>query len=53
VQTSYVLVNCDLGTEMNVIEKIRNIEFVKIHGTFDAFEIIAKIGSNYAQGSNN
>lgn len=44
MQTAYVLINCDLGAEMNVIEKLKNIESVKeIHGTFGAFDIIAKI----------
>ena len=44
MQTAYVLVNCDLGTEMDVIEKLRCIESIKeVHGTFGAFDIIAKI----------
>lgn len=44
MQTVNVLVKCDLGTEINVIEKLRRINSIKeIHGTFGAFDIIAKI----------
>jgi len=44
MQTAYVLVNCDLSTEMDVIEKLRHMDSIKeIHGIFGAFDIIAKI----------
>ncbi len=44
MQTAYVLINCDLGTEMDVIEKLRHMDSIKeIRGTFGAFDIIAKI----------
>lgn len=44
MHTAYVLVNCDLGTEIDVIEKLRHMDSVKeIHGTFGAFDIVAKI----------
>ena len=44
METAYVLVNCDLGSEDAVIEDLRHIESVKeIHGTFGAYDIIAKI----------
>ncbi|MDH3311548.1 MAG: Lrp/AsnC ligand binding domain-containing protein [Nitrosopumilus sp.] len=44
MHTAYVLVNCNLGTEMDVIEKLRHMDSVKeIHGTFGAFDIVVKI----------
>lgn len=44
METAYVLVNCDLGSEETVIEDLRHIESVKeIPGTFGAYDIVAKI----------
>ncbi len=44
METAYVLVNCDLGSEMKIIEELKHIDSVKeIHGTFGAYDIIAKI----------
>ncbi len=44
METAYVLVNCDLGSEETVIEDLRHIESVKeIHGIFGAYDIVAKI----------
>ena len=41
---AYVLVNCDLGAEDEVIDGLKQIEQVKeVHGTFGAYDIIAKI----------
>ena len=41
---AYVLINCDLGSEENVIEELKHIENVKeVHGTFGAYDIIAKV----------
>ena len=42
--TAYVLINCDLGKEENIIENLRHIDFVKeIQGTFGAYDVVAKI----------
>ena len=42
--TAYVLINCDLGSEEDVIDALKEIEHVKeIHGTFGAYDIIAKV----------
>jgi len=42
--TAYVLINCDLGSEESVIDALKNVECVKeIHGTFGAYDIIAKV----------
>ena len=44
METAYVLVNCDLGSEETVIDDLKHIESVReIHGTFGAYDIIAKI----------
>ena len=44
MQTAYVLVNCDLGSEESIIEDLKHIESVReAHGTFGAYDIIAKI----------
>ncbi len=43
---AYVLVNCDLGAEEEVIGGLGQIEQVKeVHGTFGAYDIIAKVQS--------
>ena len=46
---AYVLVNCDLGAEEEVIDGLKQIEQVKeVHGTFGAYDIIAKIQAESA-----
>jgi len=46
METAYVLVNCDLGSEEDLIEELKHIDSVKeVHGTFGAYDIIAKIES--------
>ena len=42
--TAYVLINCTLGSEEKVIEKLKQIESVKeVSGTFGAYDIVAKL----------
>ncbi len=44
METAFVLVNCDLGSEEVIIDDLKHIESVKeVHGTFGAYDIIAKI----------
>ena len=44
METAFVLVNCDLGSEEAIIDDLKHIESVKeVHGTFGAYDIIAKI----------
>jgi len=46
---AYVLVNCDLGAEEEVISGLKQIEQVKeVHGTFGAYDIIAKVQAESA-----
>ena len=45
--TTYVLINCDLGYEEEIIEKLNKISEVKdVRGTFGAYDILAKIESD-------
>jgi len=44
METAYVLVSCDLGSEDAIIEDLKHIESVtEVSGTFGAYDIIAKI----------
>ena len=46
---AYVLVNCDLGAEEEIISGLKQIEQVKeVHGTFGAYDIIARVQSESA-----
>jgi len=45
---AYVLINCDLGYEEQIIEELKHISDVKeIHGTFGAYDIFAKVESDH------
>ena len=44
MQTAYVLINCELGKEEEILDSLRHMESVKeVHETFGAYDIIAKI----------
>ena len=46
METAYVLLNCDLGSEESIIEDLKHIDSVReVHGTFGAYDIIAKVES--------
>jgi len=41
---AYVLINCDLGTEKEVIESLSKLDNVKeVHGTLGLYDIVAKV----------
>ena len=45
--TAYVLINCDMGYEEQVIEELKHISDVKeVHGTYGAYDILAKVESD-------
>ncbi len=45
--TAYVLINCDLGYEKQIIEELKHLSDVKeVHGTFGAYDILAKVESD-------
>ena len=44
---AYVLINCDLGYEEQIIEELKHISDVKeVHGTFGTYDILAKVESD-------
>ena len=48
--TAYVLINCDLGAEEFVISELKSIEgVVEVHGTFGAYDILAKVESSQVE----
>jgi len=47
VVSAYVLINCDIGSEEDVISHLKTIDGVKeVHGTFGAYDIVVKIESD-------
>jgi len=44
--TAYVLINCELGSEESIIHELKNLDgVIEVHGTFGAYDILAKIES--------
>tara|TARA_B100001750_G_scaffold110666_1_gene87414 strand:+ start:471 stop:791 length:321 start_codon:yes stop_codon:yes gene_type:complete len=44
--TAYVLINCELGSEEAIISQLKDLEgVIEVHGTFGAYDILAKIES--------
>ncbi len=44
---AFVLINCELGSEESVITRLKTLEgVVEVHGTFGAYDILAKIESD-------
>lgn len=47
---AYVLINCEIGSEEKVIEELKAIDGVKeVHGTFGAYDILAKVESDQVE----
>ena len=45
--TAYVLIVCDLGYEEQIIKELKHFSDVKeVHGTFGAYDILAKLESD-------
>jgi len=45
--TAYVLINCEMGYEAEVIDEIKQLEDVKeAHGVFGAYDILVKVESD-------
>ena len=43
---AYVLINCELGSEESIIQQLKSLDdVVEVHGTFGAYDILAKIES--------
>ena len=44
METAYVLINCDLGSEDAILDSLKHMNSVKeVHETFGAYDIIAKV----------
>ena len=42
--TAYVLINCKLGKEADVVENLKHVDSVKeVQKTFGAYDVIAKV----------
>ncbi len=45
--TAYVLINCDLGFDTEIIAEIKQLDEVKeVHGIFGAYDIIVNLESD-------
>ncbi len=45
--TAYVLITCDLGSEAEIIDELKQLTNVKeAHGVFGAYDILAKVESD-------
>jgi len=46
MERAYVLINCDLGAEKQIIGELKNLKNVKdVHGTLGSYDIIATVES--------
>jgi len=44
METAYVLVSCDLGLEVDVIQELKHIDSVmEVQGVYGAYDIIVKV----------
>jgi len=47
METAYVLVNCDLGFDAEIIDEIKQVKDVKeVHWVFGAHDILVKVESD-------
>lgn len=47
--TAYVLINCELGSEEAVIADLKSVGVKEVHGTFGAYDILAKVESDQVE----
>ena len=44
---AYVLINCDLGSEEDIIKEIKGLDSVKdVQGTYGVYDIVARVESD-------
>ncbi len=49
MKKAYVLINCNLGKEEDILDTLRSIKSVKeAHGTFGSYDIITEISAENA-----
>jgi DNA-binding Lrp family transcriptional regulator len=45
--TAYVLINCDLGSEEEILKELRRLnEVLEVSGVYGVYDIIVKIGAD-------
>lgn len=50
MKKAYVLINCNLGTEEEILSELREFGSTnEAHGTFGAYDIIAEVSSDDAE----
>ena len=50
MKKAYVLINCDLGKEEDILLALRTMNQIKeAHGTWGAYDIIAEVETNSAE----
>jgi len=50
MKKAYVLINCDLGKEEDILDTLRSIKSVKeVHGIFGVYDIIAEVSAENAE----
>ena len=41
---AFILINCELGSEIQVISDLKTVDYVKkVHGVFGAYDILANL----------
>jgi len=46
MESAFVLINCDLGSENSVIDELNHLNGVReVHGTYGIYDIVAKVES--------
>ncbi len=45
METAYLLIQCDMGAEIEIIKKLMEISVVEVRGTFGVYDIFAKLES--------
>ncbi len=46
METAYLLIQCDMGAEIEIIKKLKEIsEVVEVRGTYGVYDIFAKLES--------
>ena len=44
---AYVLINCEIGTEVSIISQLKEIDLVKeVHGTFGAYDVLVVVDAD-------
>ncbi|TLX84670.1 MAG: Lrp/AsnC family transcriptional regulator [Thaumarchaeota archaeon] len=54
METLYILINCDLGSEVDIINELTKIPEVKeVRGTYGIYDIFVKLQSDSSAGLEN